>query len=125
MKTLHRADPSWWSEEHESAWERVKAAFRRDWQQTKHDFGGDAPNLNQDVPDTVGQAAGTRPIPPENVSNFEDNEPAYRFGYAAHRYHRTGFPEWNTELEQRLQADWGTDYDRYRTAIRQGWDYPA
>ena len=64
-------DPRWWSEEHRSAWERVKAAFRRDWEQTKADFSSKGRDLNQDVDDTVKQAAGKKAIPPRNVKNPE------------------------------------------------------
>ena len=42
--TKRYRNPNWWSKEYDSAWDRVKAAFRRDWEQTKHDFGGDAPD---------------------------------------------------------------------------------
>lgn len=56
--------PKWWTEQHSSAWERVKDAFRRDWMQTKSDFSvGDAKNLNQNAADTVVQAVGTAPMP--------------------------------------------------------------
>ena len=40
-------DPTWWNRDYDSGWDRVKEAFRRDWDQTKHDFGGDEPDLNQ------------------------------------------------------------------------------
>src|SRR5581483_8090792 len=49
--------PAWWNDGHASAWERVKEAMRRDWEQTKHDLhlkGGH--ELNQGVKDTVKQA---------------------------------------------------------------------
>ena len=101
----------------------MKAAFRRDWEQTKHDFGGKAPDLNQDVDDTVGQAVGTRPIPAGNLPNFEESEPAYRFGYGAHRYYHGRYPEWNDDLEDELRAEWSGDWEKSRTAIRRGWDY--
>jgi len=126
---LKTKDPSWWQKDYDSMWERVKAAFSRDWEQTKHDFGGKAPDLNQDVPDTVKQAAGKQAIPPENVPNYEEAEPAYRFGYGAQQYYGEKYPEWNDQLEGQLQQDWkamgveGGDYSRYRTAIRRGWDY--
>ena len=59
-----KSTPTWWTERHISAWERVKDAFRRDWMQTKSDFSvGDAKNLNQRVGDTLVQAAGTAPMP--------------------------------------------------------------
>ena len=31
--------PSWYTDEHDMGWNRVKAAFANDWEQTKHDFG--------------------------------------------------------------------------------------
>jgi len=52
--------PSWWTDENDSGWNRVKAAFGNDWEQTKHDFGSKTSrDLNQDVDDTVKQAAGS------------------------------------------------------------------
>ena len=52
--------PGWYTEEHDNAWERVKAAFGNDWEQTKRDFGSkNARELNQDVDDTVKQAVGS------------------------------------------------------------------
>ena len=30
--------PAWWNEGHASAWDRVKEAMRRDWEQTKQDM---------------------------------------------------------------------------------------
>ena len=30
--------PAWWKEEHAGAWDRVKEAMRRDWEQTRHDL---------------------------------------------------------------------------------------
>ena len=47
-------------------------ALKRDWEQTKHDFNKDAgKELNRDVTDTVGQAVGTREVPPPNVPSSE------------------------------------------------------
>ena len=51
-------NPNWWTKENDSAWDRTKAALKRDWDQTKHDFGGKEPDTNQKVGDTVKQAAG-------------------------------------------------------------------
>ena len=41
------ARPSWYTDEDDTAWSKVKAAFMRDWKQKKHDFGADEPDLNQ------------------------------------------------------------------------------
>lgn len=60
--------PNWWNEQiHGTAWERVKAAMQRDWEQTKNDFTPGAPDLNQDVDDTIKMATGNAPIPPVGV----------------------------------------------------------
>jgi len=120
--------PSWWKNDYDSAWDRVKEAFRRDWEQTKHDWGGNAPDLKQDVNDTVGQAVGTKPVPPPTQPNYEDDEPAYRFGYGARRHYGENYRDWDDRLESQLRRDWETTYpndnwDRRRSAIRRGWDF--
>lgn len=130
MKDMkHTNNPKWWTNEHDSAWDRVKAAFRRDWDQTKHDFGGKQPDTDQDVDDTVKQAAGKQPIPPRGAPTFEEDEPAYKFGYGARQYYGSKYSSWNSDLESRLRDDWRStggdmdDWDRYQPAVRRGWDY--
>lgn len=137
MESQLRTPPRWWNRQHDSAWHRVKAAFRRDWHQTQHDFGGSEPDLNQNVDDTVGQAMGTRPVPADdeptcnescNESStddpgFEKYEPAFRYGYGAYVQYGDRHAEWNDDLEFELQKEWGTDWDQFRPAIRRGWDY--
>jgi hypothetical protein len=123
-------NPSWWTGEHDSAWDRVKEAFRRDWEQTKHDFGAGGKDLDQDVHETVGQAVGAQPIPPGNQPNYEEDEAAARFGYGARRQYGSSYSQWNDDLEARLKKDWetvrgdtGASWDRARRAVRRGWDY--
>lgn len=125
--------PSWWNETNDSTWERVKAAFRRDWEQTKHDFGkDDARDLDQNVDDTVTQAVGQRPIPPEGVPNppeadeFDRYEPAFRYGYGAAGHY--GQFEWDPQLERTLEQEWrgmspDSAFTDSRDFIRQGWDF--
>ena len=50
---------------------KVKEAMERDWEQTKSDVTGDrkGKDLDQDVDDTIKQAAGKEPVPPENLPN--------------------------------------------------------
>ena len=122
-----RKSPTWWSTDMDSAWERTKAAFHRDWEQTKHDFGkDDAPDLDQDVDDTLKQAAGKQRIPPPSQPNFDDLEPGFRFGFGAARKYRTEYPKWSDDLESRLSNDWGDeDWKRYRRAVRYGYEYPV
>src|SRR4030095_3664436 len=99
-------NPSWWTQENDSAWERVKAAFQRDWDQTKHDMGGRRPDTGQDVDDTVKQAAGKAPLPPRGQPVYQDVEPAYRFGYGARAYYGKKYSAWSPELEKELRRDW-------------------
>ena len=109
--------PSWYTNEQDSAWERTKAAFANDWEQTKHDFGSKTSrDLNQDVDDTVKQAAGS-------PDAFENHEQAFRFGYAAQRQYRTQYPTWNNDLETRLRQDYGNEFDRDRLYIRHAYEY--
>jgi hypothetical protein len=110
--------PKWYTDDHDSAWSRVKAAFSNDWEQTKNDFGSDkARDLNQDVDDTVKQAAGTEDA-------FENREQAFRFGHAAKTQYGSQHPAWNDDLESSLREDYGSDYDRDRRYIRHAYDYP-
>ena len=132
--SVTRTRPEWYTEEDDTAWAKVKAAFRRDWKQTKHDFGGKEPNLNQQVGDTVSQAVGSKPIPPGNAKTphsadgkldayNDDDEPAYQYGYAASRHYSDSV--WDEDTELMLQRDWGDqpDWQRRSDAIRRGWTY--
>lgn len=50
--------------------DRIGDALERDWEQTKSDLPGlDGEDLDQDVDDTVKQAAGTERIPPDDEPN--------------------------------------------------------
>src|SRR5512141_2473158 len=94
--------PKWWTPAHESRWDRVKAAFKRDWDQTKHDFGANEPDTDQDVDDTVKQAAGKQPIPPRGEPTYEQVEDAYRFGYGARVQYQRRYPTWDNRVEREL-----------------------
>jgi hypothetical protein len=123
-----RRNPKWWTSENDSGWDRVKAAFKRDWDQTKHDFGGDEPDTDQNVDDTVKQAAGKQSIPPRGQPTYEELEDAYRFGYGARSHYQQRYANWDNQLETRLEQDWRETYNdrdwaRYRDSIRRGWDY--
>ncbi|HVY61193.1 MAG TPA: hypothetical protein VHF22_06035 [Planctomycetota bacterium] len=124
-------NPAWWSNEYDSGWDRVKEAFRRDWEQTKNDlsFGKAGKDLNQDVPDTVKQAAGSKPVPPGNAPNVDEdwarNEPAFRYGFGARTYYKD-FGTWNGDLETRLKTEYtglGRSWEQDRDLIRHGYDY--
>jgi hypothetical protein len=61
-------NPTWWTDKNASAWDRVKGALQRDWEQTKRDFSSTSgQRLNQNVADTIKQSAGSEPVPPLNV----------------------------------------------------------
>jgi len=109
--------PSWYTDEHDSAWNRVKAAFANDWEQTKNDFGSKTDrDLKQDVDDTVKQAAS-------GAAGAENHEQAFRFGYAAQQQYKTKYPKWNADLERQLSSDYGTDFNRDRDYIRHAYEY--
>ena len=64
MHTVTRT-PAWWTDKHTSAWDRVKGALERDWEQTKANFlENSGQKLNQNAADTVKQSVGSEPIPP-------------------------------------------------------------
>ena len=116
-------NPSWWTSDHDSRWERVKAAFRRDWEQTTHDFGSDkARDLQQSAADTVKQAAGKQQSAGSmGTRSFDDLEPAFRYGHGARSQFGTA---WNSEVETRMQGEYGENYARDRDYIRRAYEYP-
>jgi hypothetical protein len=73
-RNVRRKNPTWWDDNRESGWERVKAAFRRDWEQTKADLSGGkkGQDLNQDAGDTMRQATGKQHIPGDYQANPMD-----------------------------------------------------
>lgn len=105
--------PPWWNDSHASAWERVKEAMRRDWEQTRHDLkikGGH--ELNQQIGDTMKQAAGKEPIPrddapnpPKVIGDWNDIELPIEYGYAARVQYRQ-YTAWTSELERTLEKEW-------------------
>ena len=109
--------PSWYTDKHLSTWDRIKAAFANDWEQTKRDFGSkSARDLDQDVDDTVKQAMGSDDA-------FENREQAFRFGYAAQTEYAGKYPKWNNELDSHLRKDYGGNYEADRAYIRHAYEY--
>lgn len=126
-------NPQWWTEQHTSTWDRVKAALRRDWEQTKADVSKHGTELNQGVTDTVKQAVGSEPVPPGNQPNREPNkgwddvESEHRYGVGAREYHGASNPEWDDRVESKLKEEWqdlksGRTWDEVRASVRRGWD---
>jgi hypothetical protein len=123
-------NPKWWTTENETAWDRVKLAFQRDWDQTKHDLGGDEPDTRQTIGHTVKQAGGTETVPPRGEPTYEEFEPAYRFGYGARSKYGGDYVEWDDKLENQLKQEWEQiaparkqTWMQDRAAIRYGWDF--
>lgn len=130
-------EPKWWNDTHTSTWDRVKAALKRDWEQTKADVTDGGKELNQDAGDTLKQAAGKQAIPPANVANPADadsskgdwsrDEAPARYGVGArHQYDADG-PDWNDRVESKLKEEWGDlksgrTWDEVKSAVRRGWD---
>ncbi|MBV9493781.1 MAG: hypothetical protein JOZ54_06015 [Acidobacteria bacterium] len=110
--------PTWYGDDKDTSWNNVKDAFRKDWEQTKHDFGSKtARDLDQDAGDTVREATtGVR-------SDFEKHEASFRFGHAARQHYGDKHPAWSNDLETDLRQDYGTDYDRDRDYIRHAYEY--
>ncbi len=130
--------PPWFTTEHASAWDRVKEAMRRDWEQTLHDMhvkGGH--ELNQNVKDTVKQAAGKEPIPPIDKANppkvigsWDDVELPMEYGYAARVRYGQSHGTWDDHLETTLKSEWdsaakatGRRWDDVRDHVRRGYEY--
>ena len=132
------SQPHWYSESSMSAWDRVKEAFRRDWEQTKHHFGlPGGHELNQTAVDTIKQAtnaesipANDRPIPPKVVGAWEEAEYPIGYGYTARQRYGKEYPSWNDAIEQRLRSDWEAKnkkaehaWIQVKTLVRYGYEH--
>ncbi len=129
-------NPAWWDPDDDFAWNHVKKAMKRDWDQTKHGQGGTAPEARQNKNDNnaVRGAGGMRAFtfPPAGHPTFEELEPAFRFGYGARLKFGGAYPEWDDDLEIRLAKDWRTmdptrreKWEDDRNAILYGWFFEA
>ena len=122
--------PKWWSEDkHGSAWNRVKEAMKRDWEQTKSDIHVGGRDLDQDVNDTVKQAAGKDAIPPKYVANepggtpknkasWDDVEGPMRFGFGARQQYGSQHADWDEKLETTLKTEW----EEAKSTTKRGWN---
>jgi hypothetical protein len=129
-----RPGPAWWNESHESAWQRVQEALRRDWSQTMADLSGTrGRDLHQTALDTVRQALGTEPLPlftTEIVPHPEEDHwyrvrHAVRYGYGAYTEY-DDHEEWDEDLERKLRAEWddlrsGPAWTVVKHEVRRGW----
>lgn len=91
----------------------MKEALRRDWEQTRNDLSGGraGKDLNQNLDDTVAQAAGNRTIPPRDTPNPLDGPELARKVENAQRAMRAAERTFETESHdaaRRLVPDWST-----------------
>ncbi len=135
--TRHDFKPTWWNEANMTAWDRVKEAMRRDWEQTKHDLAVGGHQLNQGVTDTVKQAMGDQKIPdpskanpPKVIGTWDDLEAPMRYGHAARAQFGTEHPRWTPQLEAKLRSEWeasvdypGTSWEDARDYVRKGYEF--
>jgi hypothetical protein len=122
--------PKWWKEEYTSAWERVREALRRDWQQTAHDLHlRKGHELNQNVGDTLKQAEGKVPIPDINRTNpprvvgtldgdWEKVEHPMEYGFAARHEFGAAHPRWDEDIDRQLESEWQNQAPRESQAKR-------
>ncbi len=134
MATQDWNAPYWKNEVHGSAWDRVKEALRRDWEQTKADVSSGGKELNQQVGDTVKQAAGAeaiplgdRPNPSAKAGDWHDVEPAFRYGAGARQQYSSTYQKWDANLETKLASEWdekntGKPFKDVKPYIAKGWD---
>lgn len=131
-QTQYEAHPTWWNDQYNTTWDRVKEALRRDWEQTKADLHlGSGRDLNQGVADTVKQAAGTEPLPLSHQPNpeppaWKDAEPALRYGYGAGSYYHDQ-ATWDDGVEAKLRQEWedlksGRTWEEVKAGVRHGWE---
>ena len=116
--------PNWYTTEHDSTWDRMKAAFKNDWEQTKNDFGvkGNR-DLDQDVDDTVKQMFGKQSTVRYGELEWDELEGPFRYGHAAHGHYGKEYPTWNDELSSKLAADYDKDWNRDEPLVRYAYRY--
>lgn len=130
-------NPTWWNDEHTSAWERVKGALKRDWEQTKSDLGAGGRDLDQDAGDTVKQAMGKQAMPPadrptpsarrDEREDWDRVEDDHRYGVGARHWYGQDGADWDDRVESKLREEWGDlksgrTWDEAKGAVRRGWD---
>lgn len=125
--------PSWWVDRERTTWARIKAAFHRDWEQTKANLSGgySGEELDQGLVDTLKQMIGSQAVPPEgepvgvhlDVARDPVASRAFELGYNA-AGHVTG--EWNPNVETILSDAWqriepGAFWADHRASAYLGW----
>lgn len=94
---------SWWNEEPNGTWERVKLALKEDWEKTKEHLGIHATDQ-------------------EEHKDAPQPGPAFRYGYGAALHYRD--LEWNEETISFLRSHYGGVWnERAGKQIERGWLY--
>lgn len=120
-----------WNASGDSAWDRIKEAIRRDWEQTLHDLQIDGGHeLNQGLADTIKQAAGRQTIPRRDQPNPRKGigrwgrvDASIRYGAGGQRTPEQGArfePIEPDPIETTLRSEW--DPDTTKPAGR--WGFP-
>lgn len=137
---MQTKNPNWWTQEHTSAWARVRDAMKRDWEQTKYDLTIGGKDLNQSATETVEQGAFKAPLPPPNVPNQEPDaetrwsalEGPLTYGYGARLTYGQAHASWNDALEADLKRDWHereserpNTWENVKDVVRRGYEYVA
>jgi hypothetical protein len=127
----HRQDgpvPSFWTDEQQTGWDRVKDALRRDWLQTKADLGlAGGADLGQTAKQTMKQATGQLPVHSDlDGGGWDVARQAIRLGYGAATYWHEE-PEWTEYVEYQVQREWesmntGVHWQDARPLVQHGWD---
>lgn len=130
--------PRWWHDEYDTAWTRAKDDIRQKCKECSSTQRN--PGLNQRPSSGAAATSGRQtsqgeptqgmPTSPAGRSQLnqpvptpEEEERAYRYGYAARLHYGKQYSEWNDELDKKLQEDWPEDWQRSRENIRKGWNY--
>lgn len=132
--------PQWWTDKHSSTWDRVKAALRRDWEQTKADFSSDSGAVRvkaqgkiaseqQAAREKIAEAQRKASERVASVRDWNQVESAIQYGYGA-RLQYADSPTWDDQLESRLRHEWtqlknGDTWEDVQPHVRHGWDAAA
>jgi hypothetical protein len=111
---MNEAD--WWTEEHTSRWDRLKATLKRDWEHAKAALTGKA----------KGSEVSEMDSDEVSIEEFTRAEPALRYGVGTSSKYPS-HTEWDEALESKLSGEWNRlepthSWDDAKEHVRRGWD---
>lgn len=108
-----RAD--WQTKENDTAWTNQRNTFRNDW---RNAVSG---NNRRDERSEAVSSRQSR----EQYQNreFEDMEPAFRYGHAASQNFGDRHPRWNDTLGSELRNDYEGNWEQDAPLIRYAYEY--